>query len=98
MYARVSELTGPVDKQEEGIRQYRDVVLPAMRGQDGFNRAYLLVDRETGKTLSITVWESLAALQASDAAADVVRDQVVAATSTTATVSRYEIAVADPTG
>jgi len=97
MYARVSELTGPVDRLDEGVAQYRGQVLAAMRAQEGYVRAYLLLDREGGKTLSITVWDSAEAMAASDEAANTVRSQVASTLGASAAVSRYEIAVVDPT-
>jgi heme-degrading monooxygenase HmoA len=42
---------------------------------DGFSHAYFLVDRASGKGMSMTVWESEQALLASVAKADELRKQ-----------------------
>jgi heme-degrading monooxygenase HmoA len=97
MFARVSEVTGPSDRIDEGIAQYRDAVLPAVSATAGFQRAYLLVDRENGKSLSITVWDSEAAMAASEEAANRLRSQVADAIAAQTTVTRYEVALASPT-
>ncbi len=97
MFARVSEVTGPADRIDEGIAQYRDAVLPAVSAMPGFQRAYLLVDRDNGRSLSITVWDSEAAIAASDEAANQLRSQVADAMAAQTTVTRYQVAVASPT-
>ncbi|HTY72078.1 MAG TPA: hypothetical protein VMI11_06585 [Actinomycetes bacterium] len=94
MYARVSDLTGPTDRIDDGIAQYRDMVLPAVQHMDGFQRAYLLVDRELGRTLSITVWDSEAAMRASEDLVTPLRNQITETISAKAEVSRYEVVVA----
>jgi len=98
MFARVSEVTGAADRIDDGIAEYRDVVIPALKGMDGFNRAYLLVDRDAGTSLSITVWDNAEAMRASDEAADRLRAQVAGTMAAQAKASRYEIAVVEPTG
>ena len=96
MYARVSEVTGPADRIDAGIAEYRSAVLPAISGMDGFVRAYLLVDRDAGKSLSITVWDSQEAMAASEAAANTLRVQVADAMAAQTTVGHYDIAVSEP--
>jgi heme-degrading monooxygenase HmoA len=98
MFARVSEVTAPSDRMDDGIAQYRSTVLPAIVAMAGFQRAYLLVDRANGKSLSITVWDSEAAMQASEDAASQLRGQVADSIAATATASHYEVAFVEPTG
>lgn len=94
MFARVSTFQGPPDQTAEGIRVAREQILPAARLMDGFKGIYLLYDRESGKSLSITLWETEADMQASEEAASRVRaesaetsgEQVVG-------VERYEVAL-----
>jgi heme-degrading monooxygenase HmoA len=93
MFARVSEVTAPADKMDEGIAQYNDVVLPQIRSMDGFVRTYLLVDRDAGRALSISVWDSAEAMAASEAAAGAMRDQVTDAMAGQSGVSRYEVVI-----
>ena len=72
MFARVSTYrAADSDKLLEGFRSVTDPL-----GQmDGFSHAYFLVDRASGKGMSITVWESEQALSASVAKADELRKQ-----------------------
>lgn len=51
-------------KIEEGVRIYRDVVVPDIKQQQGFKGAFLLTDPTTGQVVSMTLWETEADLQA----------------------------------
>ena len=66
----------------------------ALREMSGFECAYLLVDRESGKALTITLWESEDALRESEERANQLRSQVaedLGATGTP-TIDRYAVA------
>ena len=96
MFARVSTFQGPPDQTAEGIRLAREQILPAARLQDGFKGIYLLFDRETGRSLSITLWETEADMQASEEAANRVREESVrAAGDAIVGIERYEVALAE---
>ena len=58
MHARV--VLGRVrhDKQDEAIRIYKEILVPAIRVQKGFKGMNLLTDRDTHKFISITFWET----------------------------------------
>ena len=71
MYARVSTYRGDGDRLLQGFAE----VTGALEAIDGFSRAYFMVNRESGKGMSITVWESEEALNASAAKADELRSQ-----------------------
>jgi heme-degrading monooxygenase HmoA len=94
MYARVSTLHGSADQAEAGIKNFRDNVVPFTR-EGGGKGSLLLVDRASGKVLAITLWESEAALQASEEAANKLRAQAADQTGATQapSVERYEVAV-----
>ena len=94
MFARVSTLQGSPERMEQGISEYRDQTVPAARQQKGFKGAYLLVDRKSGKALSVTLWETEEDLRASDALADRLRAQA-AQTTVAASPARevFEVAV-----
>jgi heme-degrading monooxygenase HmoA len=72
MHARLS--TYQTEDPERLIAGFESVTEELQR-VDGFSHAYFLVDRETGKAASITIWESEAALAASTAKADELRKQ-----------------------
>lgn len=72
MFARVSTYQAPdPDKLLEG---FRGVTQP-LEQMDGFSHAYFLVDRATGKGMSITIWDDAQALSASASKADELRKQ-----------------------
>ena len=58
MYARVTFVQSPLDKVDEGVEIMREHVVPASAQEKGFRGLYTLVDRETGKGMTITLWET----------------------------------------
>ena len=93
MFARVSMYRGDGDRLLQG---FADVTGP-LEAIDGFSRAYFMVDRENGKGMSITVWESEEALNASAARADELRSQgAEAGGATIESVEHYEIGMTVP--
>jgi heme-degrading monooxygenase HmoA len=92
VYARISTLEGSPEHIDEGLRQVRENGLPQLQQQEGFKGMVALADRQTGKTLGITFWESEEALKASEEAGDRVREDTAKAMSETiAAVERYEV-------
>jgi len=64
MYARVTTFREPVD---DAIRVTREEVVPVVLGLPGSRGGFFLVNRDAAKTLSLTLWESQDALNASRA-------------------------------
>jgi heme-degrading monooxygenase HmoA len=92
VYARVSTLEGPPQLMNESLRLAREVVLPQGRLMEGFKGMIALGDRQSGKTLGITFWESEDAMRASEEAAKRLREESAAAGGDTiADVERYEV-------
>ena len=58
MYARVISSNLVVGKTDDAISIWRDKVAPMAKQSKGFKGAYLVGDRETGKGLTITLWET----------------------------------------
>ena len=88
MFARVSTYRGDGDRLLEG---FADVSAP-LEAIDGFSRAYFMVNRESGKGMSITIWDSEEALLASVAKADELRQRGAAAGGAEIeSVEHYEI-------
>ena len=58
MYARVNILEGPPEKMDEALRYFQENVLPNLKQIEGFKGTIALGDRQSGKTLGITLWES----------------------------------------
>ena len=94
MFARVSTFQGPPDQTAEGIRVAREQILPVARLQDGFKGIYLLFDRERGRSLAITLWETEEDMKASeDAALRTRTESAEAAGEIIVGVERYEVAL-----
>lgn len=94
MFARVSTFQGPPDRTAEGIRVAREQILPAARLQDGFKGIYLLYDDESGRSLSITLWETEEDMKASEEAARRARTESAETTGDVVVgVERYEVAL-----
>jgi hypothetical protein len=72
MFARVTLLKEPAD---DAIRVTRDQVIPVVLNLPGSRGGYFLVNREEGKTLSLTLWEDRGALDASAAAIAKMREE-----------------------
>ena len=92
MHARVSIFEGAPDEIDEALRQAREQVLPQARQMDGFKGLIALGDRQSGKTLGITLWESEEDMRASEEAANRLREESAeAGGGTVAGVERYEV-------
>lgn len=90
MFARVSSYRGDADRLRQGFASVTD----ELEQLDGFAKAYFLIDAEHGTALSVTLWESRAAL---DASAERAHKMRTAATepddSTIESVQSYEVAL-----
>jgi heme-degrading monooxygenase HmoA len=61
VFARVSTYQGDSERLLEGVRRTTE----PLSQLEGFERAYLLTDTAAGKAMTITVWDSQAAMDAS---------------------------------
>ena len=66
MYARVSITEVRSGKIDEAVKLYEDSILPAAKEQQGYRGTQMLVDESTGKSMTITFWESEAAMKAGE--------------------------------
>ncbi len=90
MHARVSTYQGDADELIKGF----DSVTGALENLDGFSKAYFLVDRDGGKGMSITLWESEDALNASVERANQMREEATdKAGGSIESVDHYEVAL-----
>jgi len=97
MYARVSRYEVPIEKLDMDIGGVGDTEdkITAIPGSRGL---YYLVDRVSGRTMSVTLWESEQAMLDSEAEASRLRDETSAAVSAMiVSVEHYEV-VAQPAG
>ena len=92
MHVRMSTLEGLPDEMDEGLRDVREHVLPLLQQQDGFKGFITLEDRQSGKLIGITFWESEQAMHASEEVGDRTRSETAEAThDTIEDVERYEV-------
>ena len=66
MFARHVTVAGSPDKIDEGIRSVREQVLPVLQGCAGFRGQLLLVDRQKGEAVGISLWDSEEDMRASE--------------------------------
>ena len=91
--ARLSTFEGPADAIER-MRQDFDRLGDELREINGFEDGYLLVDRDTGRVVTFTLWDNRAALEASTEKANEMRERVASAAQyEIKTVDSYEIAL-----
>jgi heme-degrading monooxygenase HmoA len=79
---------------DDGINYIRESVLPSSSPDEGLEGFYHLVDRQSGKAISITLWENEEAMRASEEEANQLRAQIAeAANATIENVETYEVSV-----
>jgi heme-degrading monooxygenase HmoA len=93
MHARVTSVSGSPSAAEAGIENFRANVVPFAREHG--TGAILLLDRETGEGLAITLWSDEQALRASEERASALRAEAANQMGATEDpeVRRYEVAV-----
>jgi heme-degrading monooxygenase HmoA len=76
---------------EQWIRRGRELVKPSLLQDTGLKAAYWLVDRDGGKAMIVTLWESEAAMRASEEARLKRQSVMTASTGAKVTTQRYEV-------
>jgi heme-degrading monooxygenase HmoA len=89
MHARMTTMEGSSERLDEGLRQIRDDVLPQLQQQDGFKGFVVFDNRQNGKLIGFSLWESEQAMQASEE----VGESAEVMDDTIAGVERYEVAL-----
>ena len=69
MFARVTRLAVSPEHLPEGNQAIEEHLVPALRMQDGYDGGLLLADPESGKMISVTLWEDEQKMHATDEAA-----------------------------
>jgi heme-degrading monooxygenase HmoA len=67
-YLRISDIQGVPSQLDAAIAFARDKAVPALKAQPGFRALLISVNRETGRMLAASVWESAEARAASESA------------------------------
>jgi heme-degrading monooxygenase HmoA len=92
MWARISTYEGSPGSIDESVAYARETILPKARQLAGYRGIYLVADRQTGKSMSITLWDREDDLRASEADADRLRkDASEHVGDTIAGVERFEV-------
>jgi hypothetical protein len=82
VHARVNTFRGSPDRIEEGVRIYRENVIPWLRDATGFRGWLVLVDRPNEKAVGITFWATEQAARESEAGVGALRDELAEAVGT----------------
>ena len=64
MYARAVNVQFQSGKVDEANQIVKDAIVPALKEQKGFKGQFLLVQRDTGKAISLNLWDTEADLTA----------------------------------
>jgi hypothetical protein len=76
MYARVTTIQISPYRVEEAVGVLREQVVPAIQQQNGFKGYMMFVDRSTGKSVNITLWEDEGDRQVSGPDSNYYRDAI----------------------
>ena len=82
-------------RMDEGIGIYRDSIAPAAKQQKGCKGVFLLADRNTGKFVSLVLWDTEADMLAGEASG-YLREQIAKGAPTLAgppATEHFEVAV-----
>lgn len=93
MYARSTTIQAQPSAIDAGIAYLRDEVWPALQAVEGCVGLSLLVDREAGRCIATTAWESDEAMRASAEEVRPIRERAAAMFGGTPAVDEWEIAV-----
>jgi hypothetical protein len=96
MHARVSTYEGSVEDYDRGTEKMKSDIAPRVQAMAGCKGILTMLDRSTGRSLSITLWDNEEALAGSREEADRVRSEAASTTGSTITdVTEYEVTVAE---
>ncbi len=93
VYARSTTIEAQPSSIDAGIAHVRDVVMPALEKVDGCLGMSLLVNRDSGRCIATSSWETREAMHAGAERIRPVRDQAAEAFGGSPTVDEWEIAV-----
>ncbi len=97
MFARITTYytadPSPYWEIEQGQR-VRVRAREKLRQMDGYEGSYFFMDRQSGKAISITLWESEEAMHRSEEVARTLRDEIAGGFATNMVdVEHYEVAI-----
>jgi hypothetical protein len=93
MYARTTTMRGDPQAADALVATVRDDVMPGLMELDGCIGLSLLVDRDAGRAIATSAWETQEAMRASAEQVRPLRDRAAQAFGGTPEVEEWEIAV-----
>ena len=93
MFARVFKLQVSPDQMDQFVQPMQQTA-PAIRESNGFRAGYLLVDRQAGEAMTVTLWDTEEDLRASSPSArQIISGALQAAGATPSEPKTYEVAI-----
>ena len=92
MYARSTTIQAQPSSIDDGIAHVRDEVMPALHDMAGCIGVSLLVDRQSGRCIATSAWETEGAMRDSREQVTPIRDRAAEMFGGTANVEQWEIA------
>ena len=77
MYARSSTFTADTQRMDDGIRMVRDEIMPALQGMPGCMGVSMLCDRDSGRCIATSSWDSQDAMTATSGRVQDMRTRVM---------------------
>jgi heme-degrading monooxygenase HmoA len=93
VYARSTTIQAQPSSIDDGIAYVRDEVMPALQAMEGYVGLSLLVDRESGRCIATSAWETEDTLRTSTEAAASLRSRAREIFGGDVTVDQWEIGV-----
>jgi heme-degrading monooxygenase HmoA len=96
VFVRVNDVHGSIEHIDDLLDFARQQVLAALKTQHGWLALQLMVNRQNGRSLLMSVWDSAASREGSEAAIRLLREQGgMTAGASSVDVSLYEAAVVE---
>jgi len=93
MYARTTTIRGTSQAIDDATAYMRDEVMPAVQQMDGFVGLSFLADRDSGRCIVATAWQTEEAMRATMDRVGPMRDRVAEVLGGSPEVQTWEIAV-----
>jgi hypothetical protein len=93
VYARSTTIQAQPLSVDIGIAHVRDVVMPALQEMNGYVGMSLLVDRQSGRCIATSSWQTMEAMRASAERVAPVRDRAALMFDGSAKVEEWDIAL-----
>jgi heme-degrading monooxygenase HmoA len=91
VYARSTTIQAQTSSIDEGIAHVRDEVMPAIQGIEGYVGLSMLVDRQSGRCIATSAWQSEEAMRASDSQLTPIRGRAAEILGGSPQVDEWEI-------